>query len=211
MTARNRVARSQSPSRLALMALVMGMAFATVGSRPATAGPTLDEAIFGGSLLVATTGGVTAKFLGSDAGYFNTLYLVGFDDPIFDKDSRLFSEVIFPAPFSAGTELVFRLDVSNTAPSYFSGDKLRNPDDLPHTKAVTTFDEQTGTFVTTVGFEDLLGGGDNDYNDFMFQLTNVTDPPPTEAAPAPAPPVLALLGLGLAGIAFRARRRTDRV
>ncbi len=58
--------------------------------------------------------------------------------------------------------------------------------------------------MTTVGFEDLLGGGDLDFNDFEFQLTNVIDPPPAQA---PAPTVLALLGLGLAGIGYRHRKQ----
>ncbi len=59
--------------------------------------------------------------------------------------------------------------------------------------------------VTTVGFEDLVGGGDRDFNDFMFRLTNVVDPAPAPA-PVPEPHGLALAGLGLALLALRRRR-----
>ncbi len=54
-----------------LLAFISGLLLA--GS--VHAGPILDTPILGGSLLVATDGAVEAKFLGSNAGYFNTLYL----------------------------------------------------------------------------------------------------------------------------------------
>jgi len=62
-----------------------------------------------------------------------------------------------------------------------------------------------GIYLTTVDFEDLLGGGDLDYNDFKFSLTNVVDSP----AGVPEPPVLVLLAYGLAGLLVR--RRTLRL
>lgn len=169
----------------------------------AQAGLILDTPILGGSLLVAADGNVQVEFLGSDAGYFNTLYL---DTPsavgaakVFDKSSALHSTVDL-GHFAGGTELVFRLFVRNTGLTYFSGDPSRNSDGLPHALAVTTF--QDGSFLTTVGFEDLRGGGDKDYNDFMFSLTNVVDPP----ARVPEPSVLLLLGCGLAGLYFQRRK-----
>jgi hypothetical protein len=55
-----------------------------------------------------------------------------------------------------------------------------------------------------VGFEDLYGGGDLDYNDFMFSLTNVVDPPEL----VPEPSILMLLsGVLFSMIIFLRQRR----
>jgi len=187
--------------------------------------PILDTPILGGQLLVATDGHVYAEFLGSDAGYFNTLYL---DTPsdwgsgkIFNKYSDVGGS---PSPllldlgsFLAETELVFRIDVfrnwwsfilsntfDHTVQSFFSGDGSRNPDGLAHVEAITTL--QDGIYMTTVGFEDLVGGGDQDYNDFMFRLTNVLDP-----LPVSEPPVLFLLACGLIGLVLQRRRVPQKI
>jgi len=165
----------------------------------------LDEPVLGGTMIVATDGNVTATYLGSDAGYFNSLYLDAPGAParfLFSKWSPVgLTSTIDLGWFVAGTELTFRLDVWNTGKQFFTGAGLVNPDGLPHALAVTRFD--AGLFLTDVGFEDLFGGGDRDYNDFMFRLTNVYDPPGV-----PEPGTLALLGLGLAGIGAVRRRRT---
>lgn len=195
--------KSFTSSVLPALVMILAMAMVFGASRPAVAGtildePILDEPILGGQLLVAEDGEVWAKFLGSDAGYFNELYLG--DVMIFDKSSPLDSDMILLGSFDAGTELVFRLFVTNTDESFYSGDPSRNPDGLAHALAITTFDELTNTYVTTVGFEDLLGGGDEDYNDFEFLLTNVIDPPSL-----PAPPVVMLLLIGLAGFGYQRR------
>lgn len=184
-----------------ILGLIVGIVIILGMSRTALAGVILDEPILGGKLLVANNGEVRAKFLGSDAGYFNTLFLAGSDDPLFDKSSPLNGELSL-GPFSAGTELVFRLDVRNTGKSFFSGDLLRNPDLLAHAQATTTFDEIARAYVTTVGFEDLFNGGDKDYNDFVFQLTNVIDPPGV-----PTPSALALIVIGLTGIGYQRRKK----
>ncbi len=185
---------------LPALVLALGIAMFVGASRPAVAGVVLDQPILGGQMRVAHDGDVWAKFLGSDAGYFNTLFLDGYDSVLFDKSSPLDSEILLGS-FSAGTELVFRIDVTDTSQSFFTGNANRNPDGLAHALAITTFDASADTYVTTVGFEDLLGGGDLDFNDFMFQLTNVIDPP------IPAPSVLLLLGIGLAGLSYQRRKQ----
>jgi hypothetical protein len=177
---------------------------------PAQAGPISGEPVYGGTMIVATDGSVRAIYLGSDAGYFNSLYLDA-ADPIasmlplflFDKHTQVGTTTDL-GWFSAGTELKFRLDVLNTGDSFFTGEGLLNPDGLPHALAVTRFDEDLRLFVTQVGFEDLLGGGDLDYNDINFRLTNVYDPLP-DATPEPS--TLLLIGFGLACLGAILRRR----
>lgn len=172
--------------------------------RPVSAAFILDEPILGGRLLVAEDGYVTASFWGSHAGFFNTLYhdRPGIGDLwLFDKNSPLDQGAVDLGYFTAGTELVFRLAVRNTGLSFFTGDADRNPDGLAHARATTTLDS-LGHYVTTVGFEDLLYGGDNDFNDFMFQVSNVVDPPGV-----PVPSIAALMSIGLLLLGYCSRRQ----
>ena len=132
------------PSRMPRRLLGLGLLLAILLSQTVAAGPTLGEPILGGRMLVANDGYVTAEFLGSDAGYFNSLYL---ESPvagarfIFDRRAPLDQGPISLGEFSAGTELIFRLDVRNTGLSFFTGDADRNDDGLAHALATTIVDE----------------------------------------------------------------------
>lgn len=165
--------------------------------------------IEGGSMVVHEDGVVRITFLGSDAGYFNELYLES-DDPstsdrlLFNRNT-LVGRTFVLGNFDAGTILTFRLHVRNTGDDFFTGDASTNPDGIAHARATTVYDPSLDLPVTTVGFEDLAGGGDRDFNDFMFRLTNVVDPPPAPA-PVPEPHGVALAGLGLVALAARRRR-----
>jgi hypothetical protein len=75
--------------------------------------------------------------------------------------------------FNAGTELIFALNNQNGG-IFFTGPANRNPDNVAH----AIVDDQFGPGQTFVRFEDLFGGGDLDYNDLEFTLSNVTSAVP---------------------------------
>jgi hypothetical protein len=82
----------------------------------------------------------------------------------------------------------------------FSGDSTRNGDGLYHAAVYTGFGPNAGQFI--MGFEDIYGGGDLDYDDAAFRATSgfVTQ----ESVPGPLP----LLGVGAAfGFSRKLRKR----
>ena len=132
--------------------------------------PSLAQAtgILGGNLIVQNEGSVTVTFGGSEAGYTSTLYLAGTDTAIFSTNS-LAGSTFSLGDFTAGTELSFRLEVQNTGNVFFTGAGANNIDGIAH--AIV---ESVGIDTLQVGFEDLLEGGDRDYNDLVFFFSNTT-------------------------------------
>lgn len=91
--------------------------------------------------------------------------------------------------FSPGEEVIFGLYVKNTNQWFYSGGAGNNADGQIH---ALMWNIQDGKYVAQVGFEDLLNGGDFDYNDMVFQVSNVTV--------TPEPVSMALLATGLVGM-----------
>jgi hypothetical protein len=190
--------------KLAAILSVLWMTSGTV-----QAGAILDTPIVGGNFFVASYGNVFAKYLGSSASYFSTLYFG--EREVFDKSANVGIYVDL-GDFSEGEQLTFSIFVNELAKTFVSGGGAGNPDGLAHFRAITTFNGGDGNgFLTTVGFEDQLGGGDLDFNDFMFSLSNVIDPPANEGpvvdpAAVSEPPVLFLLACGIVGLLARRRQ-----
>ncbi len=119
-----------------------------------------------GSKVFATGARVKGKILAASAGYTSTLRL---DRPktITIGSNREVGKKFDLGAFKEGVELVFALYVHDTGATYFTGPGDRNPDGLPHAMVTVTGG------VVQIGFEDMSGGGDEDYNDHMFQFTGL--------------------------------------
>jgi len=94
--------------------------------------------------------------------------------------------VINIGSFDRGLEVIFGLFVHNTGNFFLNGDSSRNADSIAH--AIVNF---TSAETARVGFEDLYGGGDRNYNDNVFQMSGVSSTP----VPEPAT-ILGTLGFG---------------
>ena len=106
--------------------------------------------------------------------------------------------------FSAGQTLDFFL-IANGArggTNVYGADAGRNPDGVDHMVAFSYAVEDSPYLV--LGFEDLFGGGDNDFNDLVFVLdVGVDNVAKLGAAPEPG----TLIVFGAVGAAALCRRR----
>lgn len=147
-------------------------------------------------LFLKNTADVRVYFVGEGAGYRNTLgfntggggVTTGSPEIIFPNASsavttynptsgpvtRSANEPLLPGDFvdlgtfAAGTKLDFFLiaNGANGGTGTFSTDQSVNPDGINH---VVTFAAITATHLI-IGFEDLMGGGDRDFNDLLFAV-----------------------------------------
>ena len=182
---------------LAGSALIVSMA-------PAEAVPIL------GTQLIATGGNVTVEVLPSTAGYTSELFLFSPDGDRFIATNRDVGLVVDLGVFSVGMELLFGITVQNFAPwTYFMGEASRNPDGIEH-----AFVDVLGPGDAIVGFEDLFGGGDRDFDDVVFRfrgaiasIADVAQPQPPADVAAPEPATLLLLSAGLTALAAKRSRK----
>ncbi len=109
---------------------------------------------------------VTVTFVGSDSGYDDELWIHSpVSEHLFDAWSETPGATALLGPYAAGTELLFAAFVHNTGDTWFTGPSSRNGDGVVH--GATTYE---GNCSWIVGFEDLPGGGDLDFNDVIFRV-----------------------------------------
>lgn len=149
------------------------------------------------NLYVSTAGEVMLTFISKTASYSNDLFLTGTSGPILNNQTAVAGTQYSLGNFAAGTELSFEIFVNTTGYRFSTGAASLNPDNVVH----GAFYEQLGQPLM-VGFEDILHGGDLDYDDLVFSLTNVT----VAAVPEPQTYGMMLLGLGMLGAAFKRKK-----
>jgi hypothetical protein len=102
--------------------------------------------------------------------------------------------------FTTASEVFFR--IASVGGTYYSGDPSNNVDNFAH--VVSFYNYYNGQ--TLVSFEDLLDGGDLNFDDFVMLISNVSNSP----IPEPETYAMLLAGLGMIGAIARRRKATDR-
>ena len=130
------------------------------------AAPAEAEAVIGGKLF-ATGGTVDVVVQPGTAEFTSRLFLLRPDGT--RVNIALNPEVgkhVTVGPFPAGRELVFGITFVDGGETFFMGPASRNPDGIAHAEVT-----ETGVRTFLVGFEDVFGGGDRDYDDNVFLFT----------------------------------------
>lgn len=150
-----------------------------------------------GGDLFSIGGDLQIEILPFEARHVNKLHLRLFGEDHFigtNSDVGTVVNVVVPA----GENLDFSITVQDTGDTFHLAD-AGNPDGIAH--GIVDFHEPG---IAEVGFEDLVGGGDRDFNDLVFRVSEVN------SIINPEPASLVLMGSGVMFlIGWRWRRRNQ--
>jgi hypothetical protein len=139
------------------------------------------------------SGQVTAYFYNSDAGYTSVIGMSVNGAAVggrgLNNHGSVQGQSFDLGTVNAGDVVTFMLYVYDIDYAW-SSNMSQNADGLNHVFATNFGGDSLIPAGTYLGFEDLYGGGDNDYNDHQFVVTNVA------ATAVPEPATLSLLGAG---------------
>jgi len=119
-------------------------------------------------LLVANDGDILLTFISKDAAHSSDLFLTGSSNAILNNQSATPGQVFNLGSFVAGTKIAFEIFNNTTGLRYFTGLPSLNPDNTLH-----AFFKLLSEDTIQIGFEDLFQGGDKDYDDLIFKISNV--------------------------------------
>ena len=143
----------------------------------------------------------------ASSGYSNSMYLstTGGERFLFVDDGdqvvTFTQSVLAGYGIGIGDELLFLVRPDDGATAFYTGPKSRNVDAFHHAKVSDLGD---GTYL--VGFEDMLNGGDQDFNDALFRVVGGGVPDP-DVGTVSEPYSVSLIGIALLGLAGIRRRR----
>lgn len=157
------------------------------------------------------TGTITAYFIGARAEYSSVIGMAVNGAPVgiwgLNNHSSAVGQALVLGNVHAGDVIDFNLFVTNTNQTW-SSDAALNLDHFNHVYATSYVGDQFVPAGTFVGFEDLLGGGDRDYDDIEFVFTNTAAAFQAPAPPSvPEPATMSLFGLGLASLTVLRKKR----
>lgn len=120
-----------------------------------------------GDQLYSTGGEITVEVRPATAGLVSELRLYNADGTFTPlATNREVGRVVTLPARPRDEELVFGIHIASLNRTFKIGPADRNPDGLVHARVQTT-----GVRQFDVGFEDLLNGGDRDYDDNVFRFT----------------------------------------